>query len=278
MEQDTWRIIKAPAGHGSRQMAIDEAILDAVGEGKEPPTLRLYAWQPACLSLGYSQTADDVDFERLHSNGWDLVRRPTGGQAILHTDEITYAVIGPAEHALLNGNVLESYRRIASALLDALILLGVQANSLPAQAASNDTKGPVCFEVPSNYEITVDGKKILGSAQARRKQGVLQHGSLPLMGDLGRITDALRYADEEKRADARQRLLGRAATLAQITGRVISWEEAAAAFQRGFENRLGITFLPAGLSAEETARAEILEREKYANERWTLHKEARVDR
>lgn len=276
MEQNKWRLIKTPALRGSTQMAIDEAILEAVGAGDSLPTLRLYDWQPACLSLGYSQPAEDVDLERLEAHGWDLVRRPTGGQAILHTDEITYAVIGAADHPLLTGSVLESYRRIAAALLATLAELGVQAHSLPAESQVSTNKGPVCFEVPSNYEITVDGRKILGSAQARRKNGVLQHGSLPLVGDLGRITDALKYADEEGRASSRSRLLERAATLAEIIGKEIPWDEAAAAFRRGFENRLDITFDLLELSKGEKSRAAELEKEKYAHERWTLYKEARL--
>ena len=275
MERDSWRLIKIPAGRGSTQMAIDEAILDAVCEGSSPPVLRLYAWQPACLSLGYSQSVDDVDCERLREKGWDLVRRPTGGQAILHTDEITYAVIGRADHPLLVGNVLESYRLIAAALLAALTVLGVQANFLPSEMPAKETKGPVCFEVPSNYEITVSGRKVLGSAQARRKNGVLQHGSLPLIGDLGRITDVLKFGDEKSRQSSRRRLLERAATLEQITGRAIPWDEAASAFQRGFEAQLGISFTTMDLTDEEVARANALEREKYAHERWTLHKDLR---
>ncbi len=127
-------------------------------------------------------------------HGWDLVRRPTGGRAILHTDELTYSVAGPQDEPRLAGSVLESYRVLAQALLYALQLLAIpaQAQEKPGTASTGSpNQNPVCFEVPSNYEITVGGKKLVGSAQARRKEGVLQHGSLPLYGDLTRIVQAL---------------------------------------------------------------------------------------
>ncbi|HEX7976804.1 MAG TPA: hypothetical protein VF498_20525, partial [Anaerolineales bacterium] len=160
-------------------MAVDEAILEAVGRGETLPTLRLYAWEPPCLSLGYSQPAADVDRAALATHGWELVRRPTGGRAILHTDELTYSVIGPENGRGLAGSVLESYHTLSDALLEALHRLDIPALALPTPlggsraqngAAEPNGKGPVCFEAPSNYEITVNGKKLVGSAQARRKE------------------------------------------------------------------------------------------------------------
>ncbi len=196
-------------------MAADEAILEATTRGEVPPTLRLYAWDPPCLSLGYAQCAADVDPARLARLGWHLVRRPTGGRAILHTDELTYSISGNQDEPRLAGGVLDSYRRLSFALLDALLRLGVNAaaDPQPSQPLNTSPKGPVCFEVPSNYEITVLGKKLVGSAQARRHEGVLQHGSLPLTGDLTRITRVLNYPAETDRQHAAERIHLRAATL-----------------------------------------------------------------
>jgi lipoate-protein ligase A len=277
-----WRIIYSSAAGGAWNMAVDEAILEAIGREEVPPTLRLYAWQPPCLSLGFSQPASDIDRTRLASYGWDLVRRPTGGRAILHADELTYSVIGPAVEPRLAGSVLESYCRLAGALLDALHRLGIRAEArekpapvkpaevLKQTSAGSGHKNPVCFEVPSNYEITFEGKKLIGSAQARRKEGVLQHGALPLTGDLGRITRALVFADEESRARATARLLARAATAEGILGRAPSWEEAARAFTEAFTHTLNLDLHPGVLTPSETARALELEREKYGNEEWTF--------
>lgn len=251
-------------------MAVDEAILESIGRGDSLPTLRLYAWTPPCLSLGVAQPFADVDMARLRARGWDVVRRMTGGRAILHTDELTYAVIGPADNPILAGSVLESYNRIAKALLRAVRDLGMAVKIEEVGQVSNLSKNnPVCFEVPSTYEITVDGKKLIGSAQARRKEGVLQHGSLPLFGDLTRVAQALAFADESARNHAAERLLARAATVESALGRPVEWDTAAQAFIHAFESELGIQGEPGELTEEETSRAAELVREKYGNPSWT---------
>jgi lipoate-protein ligase A len=128
---------------------------------------------------------------------------------------------------------------------------------------------PVCFEVPSTYEITVDGKKLIGSAQARRKEGVLQHGSLPLVGDLTRICQALVFEDESARKSASMRLLERATTVESALGRQVSWERAAQAFIHAFESQLGLTLMEGELSKSESKRTDELVKEKYAHPSWT---------
>jgi len=251
-------------------MAVDEAMLEHIGRGESLATLRLYAWDPPCLSLGYAQPFADVDVARLRERGWDVVRRPTGGRAILHTDELTYSVTAPPDEPRVAGSVLESYNRLARALLAAVRLLGVPVEMnqhLPS--IGNGSAGPVCFEVPSAYEITVQGKKLVGSAQARRKTGVLQHGTLPLTGDLARITEALVFADETARTRAAASLLERATTVETALGRSLSLDRANQAFVSAFQSELGITFQPGGLSPSEQTRAEQLVREKYAHPAWT---------
>jgi lipoyl(octanoyl) transferase len=259
-------------------MAVDEAILEHIHRGESISTLRLYSWNPPCLSLGHAQSIKDVDMERLKSHGWDVVRRVTGGRAILHTDELTYSVTGSADEPVLAGGVLESYNRLAQALLHA-----VKSLSVPVEMKEHEdghiqqNLNPVCFEVPSTYEITVDGKKLIGSAQARKKEGVLQHGSLPLTGDLTRICNALVFESESARQDAKERLLARATTISTVLNAGIesaigvetAWETAAQAFVRGFEAELGIQFERGEMSPSEIQRAEELVEEKYAHAAWT---------
>jgi lipoate-protein ligase A len=271
MNKAEWRLITSKPLEGAWNMAVDEAILESVGLKLVPPTLRLYGWQPPCLSLGYAQPVADVDMGVLERSGWGMVRRPTGGRAILHTDELTYAVIAPLHEERVEGGVMESYRRLAQALVRALDLLGLNAQSeakypLPAGSQPN---AAVCFEVPSNYEITANGKKIIGSAQARRLLGVLQHGSLPLTGDLTRITCALRFADEPARSEAARRLLEHATTLESFVQRAVAWDEAAAAFIRSFEEKLNLKLVPDHLTGSEMKRSAELVKEKYANPAWT---------
>lgn len=250
-------------------MAVDEAILHHIGRAASPPTLRLYAWTPACLSLGYAQPFADVDIPRLHQRGWDIVRRVTGGRAILHTDELTYSVIAPNDDPIVAGTVLESYNRLAQALLLAVQNLNLSVEMKEVERDTISLYNPVCFEVPSTYEITVNGKKLIGSAQARKKEGVLQHGSLPLTGDLSRICQALVFENESGREDAAQRLLARATTVESALGGVIAWEEARQAFVRAFEAQLGIQFKEGELSESESEMADQLVVEKYAHPSWT---------
>lgn len=266
----TWRVIEHPPARGAWNMAVDEAILESVYSGESLPTLRLYAWQPACLSLGRTQPFAEADTQALEAKGWDIVRRPTGGRAILHTDELTYAVIAPDQEPRVAGGVLESYLRLSRALLKALRLMGLdpEANEKAAEPASGGFN-PVCFEVPSNYEITVDGKKLIGSAQARRMEGILQHGTLPLTGDLTRIVAVLPFEDDKAREKARARLLAHAATVEAITGTAPTWQQASEAFKQAFSEELNLELVPGGLTETERGRARVLMEEKYSHASWT---------
>ncbi|MGZ9235650.1 MAG: lipoate--protein ligase family protein [Anaerolineales bacterium] len=264
-----WRLLITPAGPGAWNMAVDEAILEHIARRESVSTLRLYAWDPACLSLGHAQPIADVDGARLKERGWEVVRRATGGRAILHTDELTYSVTGSADDPVLAGGVLESYNRLAQALLLAIKSVGVPVEMKEGKANGNSVPNPVCFEVPSTYEITVNGKKLIGSAQARKKEGVLQHGSLPLTGDLTRICQALTFENESARENAAQRLLARATTVESALGRALSWEEGAQAFIHAFETQLGLCFERGKLSDSESKRVKELVEEKYGHPSWT---------
>ena len=264
-----WRLIITSAARGAWNMAVDEAILEHIIRGESLPTLRLYAWDPACLSLGHSQQFTDVDTARLKERGWEVVRRATGGRAILHTDELTYSVIGTSEEPLLAGGVLESYNRIAQALLFAVKKLGLAVELKEGKNNESTAPNPVCFEVPSTYEITVGGRKLIGSAQARKKEGVLQHGSLPLTGDLTRICQALVFESESARENAAQRLLSRATTVESALGQAVVWETAAESFIHAFESQLGLCLEQGELSQSESGRAEELVKEKYDHPSWT---------
>jgi lipoate-protein ligase A len=280
-----WRLVCSPFAPGADNMAIDEAILLAVAAGAAPPTLRFYGWAPPCLSLGYAQPAAEVDHEALARHGWHLVRRPTGGRAILHTDELTYSIIAPMDEPRVRGGVVESYQHLSAGLLRGLAQLGLPARAdrtyaPPAAANGGESEvagqalGPVCFEVPSNYEITVgEGparRKLLGSAQVRKQGVVLQHGTLPLGGDLGRICDALAFAGEAERERVRQRVYQRAATASDVAGREVSWAEATAALTLGMAEALSLSLNPAALTPAEAADAGRLAAEKYGTDSWNL--------
>ncbi len=272
-----WRLLRSPFADGPLNMAIDEAILLAIADGNAPPTLRFFGWTPPCLSLGYAQPLADVDEARLRERGWDLVRRPTGGRAILHTDELTYSIIAPMDEPRVTGGVLESYRQLSAGLLRGLELLNLRVHSeKKAKEALSPTSHlqpptsvlPVCFEVPSDYEITANGKKLLGSAQVRKRGVVLQHGTLPLTGDMARIAEALRFDSEDERERVKARVRERAVTVEGVSGRAVLWEEAASALARGFAEALNLSFDEQPLTEAEAAHAAQLRAEKYAAEEW----------
>jgi lipoate-protein ligase A len=269
LKTSTWRLLITPPGNGAWNMAVDEAIAAHAGRGDVPPTLRFYQWQPACVSLGRHQPLADIDLARCADLGYDVVRRPTGGRAILHTDELTYSVAGPQDDPILAGAVLDSYLRLSQGLLAGLERLGLRvAKAPPTNRAAADV-GPVCFEVPSAYEIVAGDKKLVGSAQSRRQGWVLQHGTLPLVGDVTRLVDVVIFPDEAERAAQRLALAERAATVEDALGRAISFDEAATALAAGFSAALGIHLEPGGLTPSELDLAATLRRDQYAAHAWT---------
>ena len=264
---DRWRLLVSSPASGPRNMAVDEAILEAVAAGESPPTLRFYAWHPPCLSLGHAQSVDVVDPAALVATGWGLVRRPTGGRALLHADELTYSIVAPERHPAVAGGVLASYRELSRGLLGGLERLGL-APDPPAYIAVSeaDRLNPLCFEVASAYEITVGGRKLIGSAQLRRHGAVLQHGSMPLDGDITRVARVLRYRDETERRAAAKRLGRHAVTLKVLLGGAVSWEQAAQAIRAGFERSLGWDLFPDELTPLENRSAQRLEAEYHLAE------------
>lgn len=265
----TWRLLKTGWQDGPTNMAIDEAIAQAVTAGDSRPTLRFYGWDPACLSLGYGQSWTVANWEACAGRGWDVVRRPTGGRAILHVDELTYSVCAPEKEPRVRGGVLESYQRLSAALARGLRLMGVEPERAPHAGGPQGAKGPVCFDLPSSYEIIVAGRKLVGSAQARRKGAVLQHGTLPLYGNIGRILHALCVESPEKRSRIETRLRQTATTLEASLGRRVEFDEAAAALQKGFSAALSLTFEEEPLTTKEWERARQIRAEKFANDAWT---------
>ena len=184
MALSRWRVIRDGAHDGFTQMAVDEAMLELARES-QAVWLRLYRFHPPALSLGRAQPLAGIYLPGLREIGADLVRRPSGGQAVLHDDELTYALAAPL--SVIGGSVTESYRQIAEALRLALAKLGVKAELSTGQPlARPDRADPNCFVSPTAYELTIGGKKAVGSAQVRRRGVLLQHGALPRTLDFER--------------------------------------------------------------------------------------------
>ena len=247
-------------------MAVDEAILESY-LGRSPdlrqPTLRLYSWGPPTLSLGKSQIAEDAhDGDFLRRRRIDLVRRPTGGLAVLHENERTYSVIGSLRREPFDAGVLETYRLIARALEKALRTFGLDARASASGRSrpGSEERGPACFALTSDHEITVGGRKLVGSAQLRRGRAFLQHGSIPLQTDAERLAGALGHDV------AAESFTGLRCEL----GREIDPCELDRALCEAFESCFGITLEPGSLSSREELRAAQLGCWKHDSLSWTL--------
>ncbi|HEU5101639.1 MAG TPA: biotin/lipoate A/B protein ligase family protein [Roseiflexaceae bacterium] len=289
---DTWRLIIDEPADGATNMARDEALLATHAEGTTPPTLRLYRWRPACLSLGRFQRASAVDRSACARASVAIVRRPSGGRALLHDDELTYAIVARADHPLLGGeSILAIYQRISLALLAGLRRLGVEAELTPVtkdqrrktkdQSVSIDVHslkpendshlssvlGPsslgsaACFDTPAAFELTVAGRKLVGSAQTRHAGSVLQHGAIPLAPHAARLAELLLQPPDD--------LGTRMITLNQALGRSVGFDEIAQALIAGFREQWGVPFEHGELSNCEQYEEQRLLAAKYADDRWT---------
>jgi lipoate-protein ligase A len=274
--RSVWRLIidDAPRS-GASNMAIDQAMAEACAAGEAPPTLRFYRWQPPAVSLGRLQPIAEIDLAAVEAHGYEVVRRSTGGRAILHVDELTYSVAAAKEEPRVSGGVMDAYLRLSNALLAGLQEIGLSATKAGGDVRAGKDVSAACFEAPSAYEITAGGRKLLGSAQSRRVGYVLQHGSLPLTGDITRLIPLLNLPADQRPALQAQ-LRNRAQTLEQaltsITGASdvdVQFEHVARALCRGFEEVLNLELRPGTLTPAEVRRSAELIREKYANPEWT---------
>lgn len=269
-----WRVLWSGYADGYTNMAVDEALLWAAAETGAPPTLRFYGWEPATVSLGYFQEVEgQVDRMELSRRGWGLVRRPTGGRAILHDDEVTYSVV-IAESALEHGHsVMGSYREISRGLELGLQRLGLQAAlgetaTDPEHRQAAKDLPTVCFAQASRCDLVAAGRKVVGSAQVRKRGSILQHGSVPLTI---RVEDHLAVMPGRGVSRRSETQLSEAAQgIAQALGQSLSFEQLAQALAGGFEAAFDMTLEPGALTPEEAARAAELREGKYATEAWNL--------
>lgn len=268
-ERAVWRLIGQEAYPGAFNMALDEAIVEAVSTGSAPPTLRFYRWEPPCLSIGYSQKIADFDRDGLASRGWDFIRRPSGGRAVLHLDEVTYSIAALADDWRLAGGVLESYRRLSAGFLKGLAGLGVGLTDEEDGRDGDSPRSAACFDAPSRHELTASGRKLVGSAQWRRGNGVLQHGSVPLSGDVAAVVDYLALSDADSER-ARALLRRRACTVEDALGWRATFDQVADAIASGLSQTLDLRWEPASLTPAELARADQLMTTRYGADAWNL--------
>jgi lipoate-protein ligase A len=271
--QQPWRFVDTGARDAASNMALDEALLVMHEAGTTPPTLRVYGWCQPTLSLGYAQNAQqEVDLAACHAQGVAVIRRPTGGRAVLHDQEVTYSVVMPVTLADGPHTITEHYRRIGMALAVALQALGLPVQLARPQVRATPTRdpaSPACFAALSRYELSVAGKKMVGSAQKRAQRALLQHGSIPLWMDRQRLFQCLRVPPED-RAALVQAAYATMGAVNEVAASPVSLAVLHAALRQGFGVTFGVELVDMPISPEEWRLAQHLRATKYVTDAWNL--------
>jgi len=250
----SWRLIIDGDLPGAQNMARDVAILESVSEGDSPQTLRLYGWNPPCLTLGRHQGIEAADLEFCSAEGIDVVRRPTGGRALLHHHELTYAVVAPLGAGPLPTGLQDAYRSICAALVHAMQNLGVDAELIGGEV-NLQLPGPrstvPCFEAPAGGEVVVRGRKLIGSAMRAHSGSILQHGAIVLDWD-GRLqAGSMGLSDDST-------LRANVTTVAAELGRTATRSEIEPVVVQAFADQFSIDLTASGVSSPEAEREDQL--------------------
>jgi len=303
-----WRFIFTGASDAFLNMALDEAILQTCQSGQASPTLRLYLWRPPGVSIGYFQSLEKtVDFSKCKESNIDVVRRITGGRAVLHENEITYSVCASAqEYPELGENINETCQKISFALLESLKALKVfgkwvkpnrERTGIDSTGSINSPKASPrtvwsgassvqvtedsyfsrpCFMSNSRYEITMEGKKLIGSAQRRFQDSFIQHGSLPLGSGKFNLADLLSIeslaSENKKRRVVKKKLEEKSTSLGKILKRKVEYEEVISALKTGFSKFFNAEMVEKELTQKEIGTARVLKQTKYSTEEWNFRK------
>jgi lipoate-protein ligase A len=238
-----WRFIDTGYADGAMNMAVDDALLDSVRLGQSLPCLRVFRWAPPAVSLGKNQEATDGMIATAADLGLGICRRPTGGRAVLHEGEYTYSIVGSSRDGFAE-TIDKAYAQVSVPLMDTLTRLGVRHSQPGGAAVRGESSAVSCFASFARADLAVSDQKLVGSAQARRGDSFLQHGSFLVRPDL----------------DHWQALFGEAAlvgatSLWDLAGREFTWEDFASAIQTSFAAAFGIRFAFSELTADERERA-----------------------
>jgi lipoate---protein ligase len=237
------RVLETGYNPATLNMAIDEALIENIGEA---PVLRIYGWRPAAISVGYFQSIkEEVDLEKCSQLGVDVVRRLTGGGAVLHEFELTYSFITKQYPQ----NIMESCRWICDAIVMSINRLGFDASFVPLN------------------DIVVNGKKVSGSAQTRRKGVLLQHGTLLLGVDVDKMFSVLKVPSEKLRDKIIKDVKERVTNLAGTT-----FDDMASSLKTGFAEKFHAKLVADTLSTEEISRAKWLAERKYSSKEWNFRR------
>ncbi len=257
MTVERWRLIDSGALPGHLNMATDVALAKAA-----LPTVRLYGWNPAAISLGFHQSAKEIDTELCEKDGIDVVIRPTGGRAILHAEELTYAVVLPASSRYYHKDIMAVYEKLSRCLVCGLKMLNIpvafeRAEKTPKDFARGELSS-LCYASSIQHEISHNGKKLVGSAQRRFEGAALQHGSILIGRQHLDLPNYLANITTERKRTMRRYMETNTICLNDLSGIHVSYSDLAVAIRQGFEEELAVEFFVDDLSRDEIANVEEL--------------------
>lgn len=259
------RLLRMGASNGATNMGVDEALATLC---RDHAILRFYAWTAPTLSLGYFQRTDEIDIGACRKSAVCVVRRPTGGRAVLHQQDLTYSLVLPFRPPWTEFSIAESYRRINVCLQRGLETLGLATSIGIAPGQAEHAPSPFCFSAIARHEILIGGKKVIGSAQRRFPAALLQQGSILLDFDPAGILAVLR--PDERAATAG--LLGPVGSLRETLGWLPDREDVEKAITDGFARGMGFDFEEGALEPEEFRLSDRLATTRYASEHWTFRR------
>jgi lipoate-protein ligase A len=258
-----WRLIDSGPCDASYNMALDEAIATEVRKGTAPFTLRLYGWDRPALTLGCFQKTSDINIEYCRAQNIPIVRRPTGGRAILHGDELTYSFSAKTDSGPFSHGLLDSYRKISTAFSIAFKKIGVSAESKKKREKGRVlNRSPLCFQSSSYGELLLENKKLAGSAQKRWNDGLLQQGAIPYLSHDDELKGIF---GAEKTASLRDCMN----SLSDILPR-FNRDNFRKVVVLSFEEAFGVRLLLSAPSREESLLAGELQHRKYLQADWNF--------
>jgi lipoyl(octanoyl) transferase len=268
----SWRFLDTAKGSAFFNMAFDEAIIESVANGLSLPTFRLYEWDPAAITIGYSQKAMDVlDNDRCIENGIDVTRRLTGGRAVFHDNETAYSVIGTFDDPQFGGNLHDTYRAIGAVLIEALRTCGAEVDWSRGNPAPGEVRGvssSPCFLSASRFEITCRGRKMVGSAQRRFRKVFLQHGSILTGSGHERIVNYLKNSHDPVRLG--EVLARKSITLDMAIGYPVDTGSLKASLFESFSHAVDGAVTYEEPSPREMDYARTSMQERYSSKGWIL--------
>jgi len=260
-----YRFLNTGIQDAALNMAIDESVLTHHLIDQVPPTLRVFRWSQPAISLGrFQNIGKEILSDVCQQRGVALVRRPTGGRAVYHLDEVTYSLVIAKDYGVPTG-VVAAYAYLAQGLQAALAILGV--HSQLSEEHVNKNPSAACFASSTQADLTTNGCKLIGSAQVWKEDALLQQGSLPLDDHAAEFFALLRYPSEARRVEALSLYNTKTAPLHTFAPKA-TWDDVANAFHKGFTTALGEDFIPGVLTPSEWDLAHQLAETKYSQLEW----------